>query len=194
MVVDPNAVGGGFQTLMGFQSDAGAVVPGGNPAPGVPAGTAVPVGAQKGGNGLLDHLRGDRVTTLPPGTTPDYTNALAKIHINNWTEVNELNFAEFVTGCCTPIDATLSVQFTVDHEEMDAGDWSLGITSCSPLRPGRHHPGRLRPRRDCHPPRRLRHDRRGHQHLDQLLLHRDPLHPARTHHRPDRPSGTGPTR
>jgi hypothetical protein len=136
VVVDPNAVGGGFQTLMGFQSDAGAAVPGGNPAPGVPAGTAVPIGAQKGGTDCSITFEATRVTTLPPGTTPDYTNALDKIHINNWLEVNELNFAEFVTGCCTPIDKILSVQFTVDHEEMDAGGWSLGITSCSSSAPG----------------------------------------------------------
>jgi hypothetical protein len=68
--------------------------------------------------------------------TVDYTNSLCKIRVNNWLEVNELDFAEFVTGCCTPIDKTLSVQFTVDHEEMDAGTWSLGITSCSTSAPG----------------------------------------------------------
>ena len=75
-------------------------------------------------------------TTVPPGTVADYSNGLTKIHLNNWNEVNLLNFAEFVTGCCTPIDATLSVQFTVDHEQMDAGAWSLGISSCSPSAPG----------------------------------------------------------
>ena len=60
----------------------------------------------------------------------------ARFHTLNSQYVNELNFAEFVTGCCTPIDSTLSVMFTVDHEEMDAGDWSLGISSCSPSAPG----------------------------------------------------------
>jgi hypothetical protein len=136
VVVDPNAIGGGFQTLLGFDTAQAPVVPGGNPLPGVPAGTAVPAGLQRTGTNLSITFQATRVTTFPPGTTPDYTNALAKIHINNWTEVNELNFAEFVTGCCTPIDATLSVQFTVDHEEMSAGGWSLGITSCSPSAPG----------------------------------------------------------
>ena len=29
------------------------------------------------------------------GAAPDYTNQLNTIHINNWNEVNELNFAEF---------------------------------------------------------------------------------------------------
>jgi hypothetical protein len=68
--------------------------------------------------------------------TGDYSNALNKIHINNWVEVDELWFAEFGTDCCTPIDAILSVQFTVDHEDMDSGAWSLGITSCSKSAPG----------------------------------------------------------
>jgi hypothetical protein len=85
---------------------------------------------QRTGTDLSITFEATRVTTLPPGTTPDYSNALSKIHINNWTEVNELNFAEFVTGCCTPIDAKVSVQFTVDHEEMNSGGWSLGISSC----------------------------------------------------------------
>ena len=137
VVVDPDAIGGGFQVLMGF--DTGPVVPGGDPHPGVPAGTAVPAAAQRGGTNLSITFQATRVTTMPPGTGPDYTNGLDKIHINNWTEVNELNFLEFVMGslgCCTPIDAILSVQFTADHEEMDAGAWSLGISSCSVSAPG----------------------------------------------------------
>jgi len=132
--VDPNAIGGGFQTLMGF--DTTQAVPGGDPLPGVPAGTAVPAAAQRTGTDLSITFQATRTTTLPPGTVPDFSNALNKIHINNWNEVNELNFLEFATSCCTPIDTTLSVQFTVDHEEMDSGAWSLGITSCSPSAPG----------------------------------------------------------
>ena len=136
IVVDPNAVGGGFQTLLGFDTTQPLAVPGGDPTPGVPAGTAVPGGLQRTGTDLSITFEATRVTTVPPGTTPDYSNSLNKIHINNWDEVNERNLAEFVTGCCTPIDKTLSVQFTVDHEEMSAGDWSLGISSCSPSAPG----------------------------------------------------------
>jgi hypothetical protein len=64
-------------------------------------------------------------------TAIDYSNSLCKIHINNWSEVNNLWFTQFATGCCTPIDSALSVQFTVDHEEMPAGAWSLGISSCA---------------------------------------------------------------
>jgi hypothetical protein len=64
-------------------------------------------------------------------TTVDYSNSLCKIHINNWSEVNNLWFTQFSTGCCTPIDQELSVQFTVDHEQMAAGGWSLGIGACA---------------------------------------------------------------
>jgi hypothetical protein len=144
VVVDPNAIGGGFQTLLGFDTTPSIAVPGGNPTPGVPAGTAVPAGAQQQGTDLSITFEATRITT-PSGGTPDYANVLSKIHVNNWTEVNELNFAEFVTGCCTPIDATLSVQFTVDHEEMSAGGWSLGITSCSASAPGDITPTASRP-------------------------------------------------
>jgi hypothetical protein len=92
----------------------------------------VPGANERAGTDLSITFEATRVTV----STVDFTNGLAKIHINNWVEVNELWFAEFGTDCCTPIDATLSVQFTVDHEEMDSGAWSLGITSCSPSAPG----------------------------------------------------------
>jgi hypothetical protein len=130
VVVDPDAVGGGFTTLIGFDTTQPQIAPGVDPLPGVPAGTAVPVASQRAGKDFAIIFEGTRVTTLP-AATPDFTNKLNKIHINNWSEVNELAFAEFGTDCCTPIDANLSVQFTVDHEEMDSGVWSLAITSCS---------------------------------------------------------------
>ncbi|MBZ5489587.1 MAG: hypothetical protein LAO76_01485 [Acidobacteriia bacterium] len=128
--VDPSVIGGGFKTLLGF--DTAQVVPGGPPLPGVPAGTAVPAAAQRAGQDLSITFEAARLGA----STADFSNSLDKIHINNWLEVIELNFAEFVTGCCTPIDKKLSVQFTVDHEEMDSGSWGLSITSCSPSAPG----------------------------------------------------------
>jgi hypothetical protein len=127
VTVDPNAIGGGFQVLMGFESTK--VVPGG-PAPDNGAGNAV--ASPKGGKDLAINFEATRVGIA----TVDYHNGLDKIHINNWTEVNKLWLAEFGTDCCTPIDATLSVQFTADHEEMDSGAWSLSITSCSKSAPG----------------------------------------------------------
>jgi hypothetical protein len=128
--VDQDAIGGGFQTLIGFHTDNPLAAPAQNPNP-VTAGLAVPSGKVFNGIDLSITFQATRTTTFPPGTTPDFTNGLDKIHITNATETNALDFAEFVSGCCTPIDKTLTVQFTVDHEEMDSGDWSLSITSCS---------------------------------------------------------------
>ncbi len=92
---------------------------------GAPAGTAA---ANPGaGSDLAIIFQATRQSV----STVDYSNSLCKIHINNWLEVNNLWFTQFATGCCTPIDSTLSVEFTVDHEEMSAGAWSLGISSCA---------------------------------------------------------------
>jgi hypothetical protein len=140
--VDPNSEFGGFTPLMVF--DSTQVVAGGEPVPFgnfsigssapncVLAGQPVPPALQKGGMDLSIIFQATRAGV----STIDYSNALPKIHVNNWLEVNELNFAQFANGCCTPIDASLDVEFTVDHEDLNAGTWSLTITSCSPSAPG----------------------------------------------------------
>jgi hypothetical protein len=131
--VDPNSFGGIFDGyLMGFASNV--AFPGGPPTPGVLAGTAVPPANQNNGVNAAIIFQATRVSTIAAvngGAAPDYTNQVDVIHINNWEEVNLLNFAEFATGCCTPIDKTLSVQFTADHEQMAGGEWSLVISSCA---------------------------------------------------------------
>jgi len=134
VAVDVNVDGTGFNTLMGFDTTQPPVAPGGNPNPGVPAGTAVPAPAQRMGSSMSLIFEATRVGIA----TIDYTQAPVDILVNNWTQVHELNFVEFggTGGCCAPIDATLSVQYTVDHADMDAGAWSLVITSCSPSAPG----------------------------------------------------------
>lgn len=136
--VDPANIAGGFQVLLKF--DTPQAVPGGDPLPGAfghpggtPAGQQVPSVSQKGGTDLAIIFQATRVGV----SSIDYSNSLCKIHINNWNEVNNLWFQEFGVGdCCNPIDATLNVEFTVDHEEMDSGGWSLSITSCSTSAPG----------------------------------------------------------
>jgi hypothetical protein len=136
--VDPANIAGGFQVLLKF--DTPQVVPGGDPLPnalghpgGTPAGQQVPAANQKGGTDLAIIFQATRVGV----GSIDYSNSLCKIRINNWNEVNNLWFQEFGVGdCCNPIDATLNVEFTVDHEEMDSGGWSLSITSCSTSAPG----------------------------------------------------------
>jgi hypothetical protein len=140
--VDPANLAGGFQVLLNF--DTPQAVSGGDPLPGAfghpggtPAGQPVPPGNQQGGTDLAIIFQATRVGV----SSVDYSNSLCKIHINNWNEVNNLWFEEFGAGnCCNPIDATLNVEFTVDHEEMDSGEWALSITSCSTSAPGNIKP------------------------------------------------------
>jgi hypothetical protein len=135
VAVDPNVDASGFTTLMGFDTTkvpglaGGAPFAGSNGKPGgSPAGSPPPVSAA--GTDMAITFEATRVGVV----TVDYTNSLSKIRINNWSEVNNLWIEEFVgvAGCCTPIDNTVSIQFTVDHEEMSAGGWGLSIVGCSP--------------------------------------------------------------
>jgi hypothetical protein len=146
--IDTDNISGGFQKLLNF--DTTQVVSGGCPplpapstspclnglfdAGGAPAGSAVTGAGQGAGTDLAIVFQATRVLV----GSVDYSNSLCKIHINNWVEVNNLWIQEFngPATCCTPIDASLTVQFTVDHEEMDSGGWSLSITSCSGSAPG----------------------------------------------------------
>ncbi len=131
---DPSFLSGSsFTNLLGF--DTTQVIIGGTPPlPG--AGNPVPAAQQKDGIDALITFEATRVTTFPPGTTADTSQAPTQLHLNNWNEVNQLNLVEFSSGCCTPIDDSLGVEFTVDHELMAAGNWSLAITSCSTSAPG----------------------------------------------------------
>jgi hypothetical protein len=140
VAVDESFVAGCATTLLGFDTTQPGVAPGGDPIPdpigtpgGAPAGTAVTAAGQAVGTNLSIIFQATRVAV----TTVDYSNSLCMIHVNNWSEVNNLWFKEFGGhgGCCTPIDSSLHVQFTADHEEMDSA-WTLSITSCSPSAPG----------------------------------------------------------
>ena len=131
---------GGFSNLLAFDTTQVPQLAGGAPFPGAigdpggaPAGSPVAASAQKAGTNIQITFEATRVGV----TTVDSTQPPAgNLRVNNWTEVNNLWFQEFGTDCCTPINDLLSVQFTVDHEEMDAGEWSLAISSCSPSAPG----------------------------------------------------------
>ncbi len=146
--VDTANISGGFQKLINLDTNqlmAGGCppLPAASPSPcfngvsdagGAPAGSAVVGAGQGSGMDLAIIFQATRVST----PSIDYSNSLCKIHVNNWVEVNNLWIQQFdgPLSCCTPIDASLTVQFTVDHEEMDAGEWSLSITSCSASAPG----------------------------------------------------------
>ena len=129
--LDPTLMTSAIQEFLNF--DTNRVVVGGcslftPPCIGTPGGA--PAGSAASNPGAGTDLAIIFQATRQGTPTVDYSNSLCKIHINNWSEVNNLWFTQFATGCCTPIDAALSVQFTVDHEEMSAGGWELGISSC----------------------------------------------------------------
>ena len=115
--------------LIGFNSPD--VVPGGiPPAPPPVAGSPVPAVDQKNGTDLGLIFQATRVTG--PTSPPDSSNTLAKIHINNWAEVNLLDVTEFHTGggtACTGITTALHVEYTTDHAQMRA--WEAVITSAA---------------------------------------------------------------
>jgi hypothetical protein len=145
VAVDEDFTAGVATTLLGFDTTQVPGLTGGDPIPdarahnspgGAPAGSAVSSAGQAGGTNLSIIFQATRVIGAPG---VDYSNSLCQIRVNNWVEVNNLWFKEFSdggAGCCTPIDNTLSVQFTVDHEEMAAGEWYLNIDSCSTSAPG----------------------------------------------------------
>ena len=126
--VDPNGLDDGFYgPLLRFHS--GAAVPGGA-APGDGAGTAV--SDPRNGASIVLVFEAGPVTG---GTT--FTNRTNDVHVNNWTEVRELDLVQF-TGPggtpCSPLSTALDVLATVDHELLDS--WSLSITSASGSAPG----------------------------------------------------------
>jgi len=129
VTVDPAHVAGGFTTLLGFNSaDA---VPGGIP-PAPPPAPGSPVASSDQRNGVDLGLVFEATRVTGPTSPPDSTNSLAKIHVNNWAEVNLLDIAEFHTGGgtpCTGITTSLHVEYTTDHEQMQA--WEAVITSAA---------------------------------------------------------------
>jgi len=125
--------------------------PGGNPAPGVPAGTAVPGANQKNGTDSAIIFQASRVSTIAAvnaGGAPDYTNQLNQIHINNWDEVNLIDLQEFIgpgATACSPLTTDLHVLYTTDHELL--ADWSIDmITSAMVPGPAPVFPSGVGPR------------------------------------------------
>ena len=131
--VDQSALDGGFLgNLIGF--DTTQALPGGPPAPGVPAGTGVPVANQKNGVDAAIIFEATRVGG--PTSPPDFTNTLSKIRINNWQEVSLLNLLQFHTGGgtpCSPLSTDLDIEYTTDHEMMAA--WDIQIITAATLPP-----------------------------------------------------------
>jgi hypothetical protein len=122
--VDQAALDSGFMgPLLGF-STPGAFADGA-PAPAT-AGQEVAVGDQRNGRTIAIIFEATRIST------PDFTNRLDTIQINNWGEVNELNLLQFhTTGGtpCSPLSTDLDIEYTVDHELIR--DFSVTMSSAS---------------------------------------------------------------
>lgn len=124
-----------YGPLMGFASAVG--VPGGDPAPGVLAGTAVPAVAQKSGVDVAIIFQATRVSTIIAvngGAAPDYTNQVNKTRINNWNEVNLIDLQEFIgpgATACSPLTNDLHILYTTDHEVL-AG-WSIDLVTSATI-------------------------------------------------------------
>ncbi len=145
--VDQLALDDGFDGwLMGFSS--AVAFAGGNPAPGVSAGTAVPAANQKNGINTAIIFQATRVSTINAvntGTAPDYTNQLPKIHISNWGEVSLIDLQEFGGGLsCSPVTNNLHIEYTTDHELM--AQWFIDMVTAATVLPAPVFPSGIGPR------------------------------------------------
>ena len=119
--------------LMGFASWVAS--PGSydaDPAPGVAAGTAVSLANQRKGIDVAIIFQATRASQIS-AATPDYTNEVSKVHINNWLEVGLLDLQEFLSPgatCCTPLTTDLHILYTADHELM--AQWYIDMVTCPP--------------------------------------------------------------
>jgi hypothetical protein len=85
------------------------------------------------------------VLILDRGAAPDYTNPLAKIHINNWNEVSLIDLQEFAGGLkCSPVTNQLHIQYTTDHELM--AQWSIDLVTAAVIAPAPTFPSGTGPR------------------------------------------------
>ena len=130
----------GFMDLNSINIVAGADPNAGFPPTQIGA-IPVPPASQLNGANVTLTFEATRVSVPSP---PDYTQSPVMIRVNNNIELAQLTPRQFMgpLGCCTPISAELTVEFSVDHEEISSGDWSLTIesqaggVSCSPSAPG----------------------------------------------------------
>lgn len=137
--------------LMGFASWIAS--PGSydqDPAPGVTAGTAVPVANQRNGINVAIIFEATRVSTISAvngGAAPDYTNQVSKVHLNNWLEVSLLDLQEFLgpgATACSPLTNDLHILYTVDHELL--AQWFIDLATAATISPAPTFPSGVGPR------------------------------------------------
>ena len=134
VTIDPAATNGGFSgPLLRFNS---ATVVAGGTAPGndrADAGNAV--ASPKNGTTLAIIFQAEPVGGSTP-SAPTLTNQLDKIYINNWSDVNAINLAQF-TGAgntpCTGLTTAIDVLYTADHELL--AEYGIGISTAATIPP-----------------------------------------------------------
>lgn len=127
VTMDPAATNGGFSgPLLRFASTT--VVPGG----GAPSsGPGVAPASPKNGT-MLRIVFEAEPTTGPAISTPTLTNQLDNIYVNNWSDVNDLNLAQFMgpgNTPCSGLTNALDIMYTSDHELMAA--WNVDVSSAA---------------------------------------------------------------
>lgn len=127
VTMDPAATNQGFSgPLVRFVS--GTVVPGGI-AP--TSGPGVAPAILKTGTMLRIVFEAEPVSG-PTVSAPTLTNELARLYVNNWSDVNDIGLTEF-TGLgntpCSGLTTDVHIKYTADHELIAA--WSLGISTAA---------------------------------------------------------------
>ena len=125
--MDPTTTNGGFSgPLLKFVSMT--VVPGGtSPSSGPGVSPADP----KNGTMLRIVFEAEPVTG-PTIVSPTLTNELAKLYVNNWSAVNDLNLFQFIgvgNTPCSGLANSLDILYAADHELM--ASWSLHISTAA---------------------------------------------------------------
>lgn len=127
--VDPSATNGGFSGPL-LRLDSNTVLPGGA-APGNGAGN--PVAAPRNGALVRIAFQAEPVSGAT-AATPVLTNELPRLHVNNWSDVNQLSLLQFSgpgNTPCSGVGSALDIQYTTDHELMAA--WSLDISTSATI-------------------------------------------------------------
>jgi hypothetical protein len=123
VVMPPDATNQGFSGPL-LRLNSTSIAPGGLP-PG--SGPGNPVASPRSGLDFEIIFEAEPTTGAAP-TGPTLTNALTRIHINNWIEVAELSLDQFTAPGATPcsgITNAVDIRYTLDHELV--ASWGLSL-------------------------------------------------------------------